>query len=157
MKHTILVRDFTQDDDRALEKMLVTYFLEDLELTLEREKVIEQVAKPIYQSWLDDIVLVAIATVSGEAVGFSVYQVDTLKSDWCKKEGWGFMREVYIAKEYRKQGIGTTLTQYCERKLYQMGVENIYLTADDAIVFWENLGYTQTVKKGLHDTTVLIK
>ena len=157
MEHMIFVRDFAQADYKALEKMLITYFSDDLGVTASEEKIIDQVVNVIYKHWVAGNCLIAIVTQNDTPIGFAQYQIDTPQSDWCRKEGWGFLREVYIDKSCRKQGLGMQLARYCEDKLYQQGVTNLYLTADDAIAFWEKLGYVQIEEKGNHDTIVLVK
>jgi len=39
-------------------------------------------------------------------IGFVNYQIDTLDSDWCEREGWGFIREIYVDKTLRGKGLG---------------------------------------------------
>ncbi len=46
-----------------------------------------------------------------------MYQIDSPKSDWCQKEGFGFIREIYINEELRNQGLGKILVDYAERFL----------------------------------------
>ena len=76
--------------------------------------------------------------------GFSVYQIDSAKSDWCKRPGWGFIREFYVVPQYRKQGTGRLLADHTEAALRTMGAKQLYLTSTGGIPFWQSCGWDLT-------------
>ena len=54
------------------------------------------------------------------------------------------MKRLYVRPEYRGQGIARALARHAEKRLAARGVGCLYLTADDAIPFWQQLGYRRT-------------
>ncbi|HEX3076917.1 MAG TPA: GNAT family N-acetyltransferase [Lachnospiraceae bacterium] len=82
--------------------------------------------------------------INGETVGFICYQIDTDKSDWCEREGWGFIKEIFINRTLRGKNYGVKLVYHAETKLYAKGVDHIYLTSDEAGEFWNLCGYRNT-------------
>ncbi len=77
-------------------------------------------------------------------VGFSLFQVDQPESDWCKRPGWGCIREFYIAPSFRALGYGRRLAQDSEQTLRSLGCPRLYLTSDTGIPFWLRCGWRQT-------------
>ena len=57
--------------------------------------------------------------------------------------GWGYLTDLFVEKEYRLQGIGANLLQRLERKLLQHGIHKIWTwTAGyEAPVFYIKRGY----------------
>lgn len=90
------------------------------------------------------IIRLDMAMDGENCIGFSVYQIDTPESDWCKRPGWGFIREYYVAPPYRKQGLGRQLAAHTEQCLQQMGAKQLYLTSTEAVPFWQRCGWTLT-------------
>ena len=90
-------------------------------------------------------------------VGFSVYQIDMPESDWCKRPGWGFIREFYIKPEYRAKGSGARLAAYTEEALKNLGAEKLYLTSGPAAAFWEKCGWENTGEFCTNDLVILEK
>jgi GNAT superfamily N-acetyltransferase len=76
--------------------------------------------------------------------GFTVYQIDTIESDWCKRPGWGFIREFYVIPACRNQGIGKNLAEHTARQLRNWGAEHLYLTSTEAASFWQACGWRLT-------------
>lgn len=75
--------------------------------------------------------------------GFVVYQKDDIDNDWNLKEGWGDIREIYVAPQMRKQGLGKFLLFTAEMKLRESGVNRAYaLPTDDSAPFFAACGYT---------------
>ncbi len=74
-------------------------------------------------------------------VGFSVYQIDSPASDWCKRPGWGCIREFYIAPGHRRRGFGAAMASDTESRLRQLGAQQLYLTSDGGIPFWRSQGW----------------
>lgn len=90
------------------------------------------------------IIRVDLVMEEETCAGFSVYQIDTPESDWCKRPGWGFVREFYVVPAFRNQGTGKTLADHSEQSLRRMGAERLYLTSTEAAPFWQCCGWTLT-------------
>lgn len=91
------------------------------------------------------IIRVCLAADNETLAGFSIFQIDTPESDWCKRPGWGFIREFYVAPESRHQGHGSRLAAHTEQCLRKMGAEKLYLTSDStALAFWQHCGWHST-------------
>lgn len=122
--------------------LLTRYFREDLHLPLTDEQA-RELAWDIYAEAPLGVPL-QLAFLNGEAVGFIDYQVDHSASSWCFHEGWGCIRELYVTPEARRRGIAAALVEraccYARRKR----APTLYLTADEAIPFWEKLGFVRT-------------
>lgn len=117
----------------------------------------EKVCNLILDQWRRGIVQIALAFWESEPIGFAIYQIDSPASDWCQREGWGFIREFAVIPSYRGRGYGRILATYVERDLYAQGAPHIYLTADDAINFWRACGYTDTDEENANGTHDLVK
>ena len=70
---------------------------------------------------------VAVAEDEGEIAGFVIYQIDELIGEWHFKEGWGDVREIFVAFKFRGRGIGSALLKYAEESLNKEGAEGVYL------------------------------
>ncbi len=137
------IRPFSNDDMRIFTEMFSTYFRNDFKIEIADEKL-ETICQDIADYSILDISPVDILLVDATPVGFIIYQIDNKKSNWCEHEGWGFIREVYITHSMRGRGFGSTLITNAEKKLYDKGVEHIYLTSDEAGGFWRQCGYKET-------------
>lgn len=137
------------------ETMFVDYFTEisGIPEAIIREKILNL----FVNSHTRDILRIAIALNDTTPIGFSVYQIDTPQSDWCKHPGWGSIREFYIHPHFRSQGLGTALAAWTDRELKAMGAEHLYLTADDAIPFWQHCGYSKTNELCSNELEILTK
>lgn len=137
------IQAYTSDRKPQLAKLLTAYFLEisdDLSEDIIREKLTDF----IHQQHQKGVVSISFVLDGTAAAGFSIYQIDTPESDWCKRPGWGFIREFYISPPYRKKGIGRLLCRHTEQQLCSLGAARLYLTADNAIPFWQKCGWTHT-------------
>lgn len=77
--------------------------------------------------------------------GFVIYQRDEIDNDWNFKEGWGDIREIYIAPEFRGKGYGKFLLYTAEMKLKESGLDRAYcLPNDGAVPFFISCGYAET-------------
>lgn len=76
-------------------------------------------------------------------LGFILYQIEIFKSsNGFFEQKVGYIRELWIDKNYRKQNLGTKLMEEIYNRLRKAGVYKILLTYDeDAIGFYEKLGY----------------
>ena len=137
----IEIRDYSDSLDRdPFMEMLVTCFSQDYKLPLTREQL-EGWRDVLVRLAAEQIVFLDILTIDGTPQGFILSQIDTPESDWCLKEGYGFIRELYVAAELRKAGHGKALVSHAESRLRQKGVPGIYLTTDEAMDFWTRMGY----------------
>lgn len=140
-----------------LEDMLVTYFQEDLNGSIPESIIRGKLISLISDLHAQGVIHIAIAIQETKTVGFSIYQIDSQASDWCKRPGWGFVREFYIAKEQRRNGYGRTLAEYTEQQLRQLGARQLYLTSDEAAEFWNRCGYQLTDETCTNDLPILTK
>lgn len=90
------------------------------------------------------IIRVDLALDQKQPVAFTIYQVDSVESDWYKRPGWGFIREFYVSPAYRNAGTGKCLALHTEQSLYSMGAKRLYLTSTGAVHFWQKCGWTLT-------------
>lgn len=82
-----------------------------------------------------------IRTYKNEPVGFIQFTAITMES-WFLKESWGFIREFWIAKDFRRQGHGTELLSLAEKYFKDEGIHRIVLTAEaNEQQFYLNRGY----------------
>lgn len=103
------------------------------------------------------IIQTDLMTDGGTVVGFAIYQIDTPQSDWCKRPGWGFIREFYICPSFRRQGFGCHLSDHCYNALADLGATRFYLTSDSAIEFWEKCGWKKTTDICSNDLLIMEK
>ena len=81
----------------------------------------------------------------GGCIGFVIYQKDDIDNDWNYKEGWGDMREIYVAPFARGRGYGKFLLYTAEMKLKDAGADRAYcLPAENAAEFFTACGYSRT-------------
>jgi len=99
--------------------------------------------KAMMQNVKAGIIYLDLLLLDDTPIGFIMYQVDSPKSNWCEKEGYGFIREMYIRKDHRKQGYGNILAAHAESELKKLSVPYIYLTSSND-PFWLSIGYTST-------------
>lgn len=136
------IRKYNDADFDAFAHMVGTYFIEDLKERLNHNPPVEM-CKAMIQSVTDAITYLDILCLDNVPIGFIMYQIDSPKSNWCEKEGWGFIREMYIRKEYRKLGLGKKLATHAENELKKLAVPSIYLTSSND-AFWLSVGYVVT-------------
>ena len=139
----ITVCKYTNTHFRAFKGMLNVCFNKDYGIPLSNQQLEELCAK-IIQSVGNGITFLYLILVDGEAKGFIHYQIDTTKSDWCEKENWGCIRELYISDDVRGKGYGKILVAQAENELWKLSTLGIYLTTDDTLDFWIKLGYNDT-------------
>ena len=101
----MIITPYTTAHKHILAALMADYMAE-LESDIPREIVLGKLADLIDRQCADRIIQLDLAMDEACCVGFSVYQIDTEKSDWCKRPGWGFIREFYVVPAYRKGGTG---------------------------------------------------
>lgn len=137
------IQSYEQTMRPQLEPMMVSYMTElgtDIPEAVIRTKLFDV----IHSLLSSGILRIDLAMDGKTAAGFSVYQIDTPASDWCKRPGWGFIREFYISPAYRRTGCGRQLALHTESALREMGAESLYLTSTGAIPFWQRCGWMLT-------------
>jgi len=142
-QQNIEIKKFTDVDFDAFAQMVAVCWVEDYKETLYENPPIRMCNRMI-QSVKDGFTYLDLLHLDGNPIGFVMYQVDHPESDWCEKEGFGFIREMYIRKDQRKHGYGKILANHAENELKKLLVPHIYLTSDDAIEFWLSVGYVDT-------------
>ncbi|HPK14630.1 MAG: hypothetical protein BWY35_00789 [Firmicutes bacterium ADurb.Bin248] len=82
-----------------------------------------------------------LGRTDNEYAGFVIAQIDSSESDWNKREGWGFIRELYVAPAYRKRAMARQLVAVVEQAMHRSGALQAYLTTP-VPDFWRKLGYS---------------
>ena len=82
-------------------------------------------------------------------IGFIYGKIDSEAHKGYIRSGWGYVLELYVLPEYRRQGIAKALYTRLDSYFKQNGVCKQYLTADKVtgIPFWESVGFVNTKKK----------
>jgi len=139
------IRTYHSADFDAFAQMVGVCWIEDYKETLNSNPPVEM-CNAMVQSANDGIMHIDLLCLDDSPIGFIMYQIDSPKSDWCEKEGYGCIREMYIHKDYRKKGYGKVLVAHAENELKKLSAQHIYLTADDdnSIAFWLRVGYADT-------------
>lgn len=75
-------------------------------------------------------------------VGFVQFKQISL-TNWFFEEKLGFIRELWIAKEFRKKGTGKALLRKAEEYFMEQGIRKVILTTDDSAEFYLKQGYEQ--------------
>ena len=123
---------------------LMADYMAELESGIPREIVLGKLTDFIDRQWTNRVIRLDLAMAESRCIGFSVYQIDAENSDWCKRPGWGFIREFYVVPECRKSGTGKALAAHTEQQLRSLGAKKMYLTSTDAVPFWEKCGWKLT-------------
>lgn len=136
-----------ESDYESFVNMFNSYFLDDFKIEVEYSKI-QEICLGIMESTKQQVVYLDLMKINNKPIGFIIYQIDSPESDWCQKDGFGFIKEIYIAKGLRNQGLGKLLVAHAEQSLKGKNVEQIYLTSDDSGLFWNQCGYKITHEKG---------
>lgn len=81
---------------------------------------------------------------ANEIIGFIQFIPITL-TNWFFESHMGFIREFWIAKEYRGKGNGSDLLRLAETYFKDNGILKSILTTDTAPLFYQKNGYTRDV------------
>ncbi len=141
----IEIRSYCNNDLLDFIQMFCTYYRNDFKFEISDDKA-EKICAQIAESSISGVVPLDLLIIDGQIVGFVCYQIDTPHSDWCEREGWGFIREIYVNQTLRGKGFGSKLVAHSEKVLYANGAEHIYLTSDGTESFWDSCGYKKTGK-----------
>ena len=139
------IEKIQEQDKEIFKEMLLDY------LHIEEEKR-QEVAINLVENWIfvtekKKIVYIDMAKIEDECIGFVIYQIDCKESDWCKRPGWGFIRELCVLEKYRQLGVGTQLLSHAESKLKALKPKGIYLTSEESWhvkKFYTKNGYENT-------------
>ena len=125
--------------------MVSLYFRNDFKIEIS-DKGLDKMCNEISNNSILGISSLDLLIIDEKISGFICYQIDSPNSDWCEREGWGFIRELFIYNNIRGNNLGQVLVNNAEEVLYSNGVKNIYLTSDEAEKFWLSCGYIKTDK-----------
>jgi GNAT superfamily N-acetyltransferase len=140
---SVEIRHYLSADYVQFKRLFGVYFKSDFGIDLSGEQL-EKVCSEIARQAGDSVLHLDLLLIGGDPNGFIIYQIDSPQSDWCEKEGYGFIREVYVAQTVRKRGLGTKLVAHAEYNLHKLGAKAIYLTGEGSTVFWMKNGYAST-------------
>lgn len=143
----VKIREYDPTLEKVWEEQFVRYAKEDLQDSQLTEEILrEKIARGVFlKNQERGASSIAFAMAGEKPAGFAVYQVDSPESDWCKRPGWGLIREFCIVPEFRRRGYGKALAEYVKERLLEK-TDRLYLTAHDAaaIRFWTACGYLDT-------------
>lgn len=142
----IEIKPFEDFEFKFFVNMFYSYFLNELNLELQYLQI-EEVCLNIVETVKKGVVFLDLLKIENEPKGFIIYQIDSPESDWCQKEGFGFIREVFVERELRGQGLGRFIVTHVENVLRNKNVNIIYLTSDNG-TFWSKCGYEKTCETG---------
>lgn len=135
------VRPLRISDYPAFEKLFCDYYT---------ELDCEEAPLPLFCDWLlpdlkAGLFDVGVAQEGGAVVGFVIFQIDDLLNDWNFREGFGDVRELYVAPAFRRRGFGSALLEFAENALAQSGATEIYtLPVEESESFFTSRGYTDS-------------
>jgi ribosomal protein S18 acetylase RimI-like enzyme len=145
MFENVNIHPYCGGDLDDFKEMFCAYFRNDFKIDISDDKAYKICSK-IAKASICGITSLDILQVNEKPAGFIFYQIDSPRSDWCEREGWGFIRETYVSGKMRGKHLGTRLAAHAENILFANGAEDIYLTSDEAGGFWTACGYTKTDK-----------
>lgn len=134
----MFIRPIEERDLPAFEKLFCDYY---------RELDCEEAPLPLFSDCLlpdlkAGLFEVGVAEVGGVSAGFVIFQIDDILNDWNFKEGCGDVRELYVAPAYRRQGYGSALLAFAEKRLAELGATEIYtLPLEENESFFAARGY----------------
>lgn len=147
---SFVIKEYDPSMRKDFEEQFIDYNNNDLRMQEEDPRITDQVLRekivPLFIGVQErGAGSIALCYVNGVCAGFVCFQVDSEQSDWCKRPGWGLIREFRIAPEFRRQGCGKALAAYAVDRLRERA-DRLYLTAHDAaaVSFWETCGFLST-------------
>ena len=135
--------EYDKSMKQSLADMMVAYMTE-LDCDIPEDIIRGKLSDLIDRQYEKRILRISLAYENAVPIAFSVFQIDTPESDWCKRPGWGFIREYYVVPSHRKSGIGRELAAFTEQELRNMGADHLYLTSTEAVSFWQKCGWQLT-------------
>ncbi|MGN0813687.1 MAG: GNAT family N-acetyltransferase [Candidatus Coproplasma sp.] len=129
------LKDIKKDEFYAL----FTQYYTELGCDEEIEHLLDEYVLPDYLCGLLSIDLI---DDGDSTVGFIIYQIDSIENEWCEKEGFGDVREIYVSPTHRRQGLGKFMLFSAELKLKEAGATNAYaLPSEGCEEFFTACGY----------------
>ncbi len=131
-----------QDNRMADFEPLFKAYYEELDCDADAQETIDACVLP---DVLAGMIFVDIIYEDDVPCGFAIRQIDTMDNDWCWREGWGDIREMYISPASRRKGLGKFLLFTEEMKLREAGAKEAYcLPVEEAEPFFAACGYVKT-------------
>ena len=147
---------YEQTHRQILSSLLTDYFTE-LGSDIPEQIIHGKLMDLIERQCRAGIIHTVIAVTEDLPIGFSIFQIDSTESDWCKRPGWGFIREFYVIPSFRNHGYGKALAAHTVQQLKSMGAQNLYLTSTEAVPFWQKCGWSRTQTLCSNDQYILEK
>ncbi|MDE6586512.1 MAG: GNAT family N-acetyltransferase [Clostridia bacterium] len=136
------LNDKTQGE---FEKLFKAYY-DELDCDDDVPHLLEEYVLPDLKAGL---IRIEIMQDDSEYAGFVIFQCDRIENEWCPREGWGDIREIYVIPSKRKNGLGKFLLYTAEMKLREDGTEKCYaLPSENSEGFFTACGY---LKGNLYD------
>lgn len=137
----ICVTSLTDETRGVFEKLFAAYY-EELGCEEDSAHLVEEYVIP---DLLAGLLQAEMLYDDGTPVGFVIRQIDDIDNEWCFREGWGDIRELYIVPSLRRQGLGKFLLYTAEMKLKEAGADKAYcLPAAGTEGFFTACGYQKT-------------
>lgn len=140
----MMIQNLTPNRRVDFEALFLPYF-QELEANepqpLSPRIITEKLLPFVLGQWEKGLIRIDLCLADNAAAGFAIYQIDAPESDWCKRPGWGFIREFYIRPESRGKGFGRAMAAHAVAALKDMGTAQVYLISDDAAAFWQRCGF----------------
>ena len=131
-----------QDNKKSKFEELFSAYYKELGCTDNCKHLVDEYVIP---DLLAGLLRIDLISDGGDDCGFVIYQKDDVDNDWNFKEGWGDIREIYIAPPFRGKGLGKFLLYTAEMKLKESGADRAYcLPAEGARGFFIASGYEET-------------
>jgi len=106
-------------------------------------KILARIAEMLYQGdfW------VYLARENRALCGFIIAQIDSEGKDWCKRPGWGFIRELYVLPGHRGKGIAKELVAYAKQWARERGCTELAsdceIENEGSRVFHNSIGFQE--------------
>lgn len=132
------VRKIEEADFGAFKEMFCAYF-EELDCEDDPLHLFEEYVLPDLKAGLFSV---AVAENGKTLCGFVIWQIDDVINDWCFKDGWGDVRELYVLPDMRGRGTGSALLQFALQALKAEGAQSVYtLPAEESEGFFIKCGF----------------
>ncbi len=141
----MMIQPLTPERTADFAALFLPYFLEITQNDpepLPTPVITDRLLPFVLGQWEKEIIRIDLCLAEDAPAGFVLYQIDAPESDWCKRPGWGFIREFYIVPQQRRKGCGRALVAHAVDALREAGAKRLYLTSDSAAAFWMRCGFT---------------
>lgn len=144
----VTIRRVEPRDEAAIARLwqaLSDYHMQlDRRLPVPTRGAAAQYAARLLEQRDDPFTRAFVAEVGGQVVGYVLGAVIDLQSDLFEYVDTGFIADVYVDPEYRRQGIARRLVETITRWFTEQGVRHVEWQVaaanTDGIRFWEALG-----------------